>query len=358
MNASSSNDMSRCLIYGAYGYTGDLIARRAVKLGRRPILAGRSADKTARLAEELGLEHRVSPLDDPKALDAALEDIDVVVHCAGPFSVTSKPMVDACLRTGTHYLDITGEIPVFEACAARSDEAAAAGVMLMPGTGFDVVPTDCLAAHLKNRLPEATHLTLAFASVGGQTSHGTATTMVENLDQPNLVRRDGALVPVRLGKRRREIDFGRGPRSALGIPWGDVSTAYHSTGIPNIEVYMQAPRAAVAAAKIMGYLSGAPGTSFVQRRLKRRIDAGPAGPTESQRSRGFSLLFGEARSGERVVAARLRTPNGYTLTAHAALEIARRVLDGAAQPGFRTPAMVFGADFVLELDGTERTDVP
>jgi len=357
MSDTDDRELDRCLIYGAYGYTGDLIARRAATRGQRPILAGRSASKVEGLARELGMESRVFGLDDPAALDAGLEDVDVVVHCAGPFSRTSKPMVDACLRTGTHYLDITGEVSVFEACAARDAEAEAAGVMVMPGTGFDVVPTDCLAAHLSSRLPGATHLTLAFASVGGQTSHGTATTMVENLDQPNLVRRDGELVSVRTGKRRREIDFGRGPKPALGIPWGDVSTAFHSTGIKNIEVFTKVPKAAIAGARVMGVMAGAPGTGLVQRLLKKRIDAGPAGPTDAQRARAFSLIWGQARAGDAVVEARLRTPDGYTLTAHAALEIASRVLQGSVEPGFRTPSMVFGADFVLELDDTERTDV-
>lgn len=350
-------NLSRCLIYGAYGYTGELIARRAAAGGALPILAGRSASKVAALAEELGLPYRAFGLDDPPALDRGLADVDVVIHAAGPFSRTSEPMVDACLRTGTHYLDITGEIDVFEACAARGGEAERAGVMLMPGTGFDVVPSDCLANHLKRRLPEATHLVLAFTSVGGKTSHGTATTMVESLGRPNRVRRDGALTDVRLGELRREVDFGRGPVPTLSIPWGDVSTAYASTGIPNIEVYTAVPRSAQVGARVAGYLGGLLGSAPVRRRLQRRVDAGPAGPTDEQRARAFSLLWGEAREGTTKVQARLRCPEGYTLTAIASLAIAERVLEGDFAAGYRTPAMMYGADFILELEGTERTDL-
>ncbi|MCB9595355.1 MAG: saccharopine dehydrogenase NADP-binding domain-containing protein [Sandaracinaceae bacterium] len=350
-------DLSKCLIYGAYGYTGDLIARRAAEQGARPILAGRSATKLAPLVEELGLPQRVFGLDDPKALDAGLEGVDVVIHAAGPFSRTSKPMVDACLRTGTHYLDITGEIDVFEACAARDAEAQAAGVMVMPGVGFDVVPSDCLANYLGDRLPEATHLVLAFASMGGKTSHGTATTMVESLGRPNLVRRDGRITEVRLGKLRRDIDFGRGPQPTVSIPWGDVSTAYSSTGIPNIEVYTAVPRAAQVGARVVGFLGGLLASGPIQRIAQGRVDAGPAGPTDAQRARAHSVFFGEARAGARTVRARLRVPEGYTLTAMASLVIAERVLDGAWAAGYRTPAMMYGADFVLEFDGAERTDL-
>jgi short subunit dehydrogenase-like uncharacterized protein len=229
--------------------------------------------------------------------------------------------------------------------------------MLMPGTGFDVVPSDCLALHLKNRLPSATHLRLAFTSVGGGSSHGTALTAVEGLDKPNLVRRGGALVPVRTGQRTASIDFGRGHVPALGIPWGDVSTAWSSTRIPNIEVYMGLPRAAVVGAKIAGLFGGLLGSGPVKRAITSRIDRGPAGPTEAQRERAFSILVGEAKDGTTTVRTRLRSPEGYTLTARASLAIAERVLAGTFEPGYRTPATLLGADFILGFDGTERHDL-
>ncbi len=347
----------RCLVYGAYGYTGDLVARLAAKKGVRPILAGRSREPLEKLATELGLPFRAFGLDEASALDAGLADVDVVIHCAGPFSRTSRPMVEACLRTKTHYLDITGEIDVFEACAKRDAEARGRGVMLMPGTGFDVVPSDCLALHAKNRLPSATHLRLAFTSVGGGSSHGTALTAIEGLGRPNLVRKDGVIVPVRTGKLAASVDFGRGPRPVLGIPWGDVSTAGWSTKIPNIEVYMGVPGAAVAGAKMAGFLGGVLGSGVVQRALKRRIDAGPAGPTPEQRAKARSLLVAEARDATNVVSARLETPEGYTLTAEASLAIAEGVLAGKVEPGYHTPASLLGADYVLTIGGTKREDL-
>ncbi len=347
----------RCLIYGAYGYTGDLVARLARERQLSPILAGRSRESLERLAGELGMPWRAFGLDDPSALDAGLQDVDVVIHCAGPFSRTSRPMVDACIRTKTHYLDITGEVEVFEACAARNAEASNAGVMLMPGTGFDVVPSDCLAVHLKQRLPTATHLRLAFTSVGGSSSHGTALTVVEGLGKSNLVRRGGVLTPVRTGRLSASVDFGRGPRPTLGIPWGDVSTAWTSTHIPNIEVYMGVPRSAVVGAKLAGRLGGLLGAETVKRAMRRRIDRGPAGPTPEQRRSSFSLLVGEAHDATTSVSTHLRTPDGYTLTAHTSLAIAERVLRGTFEPGYRTPASLLGAELILAFEGTERSDL-
>lgn len=344
----------RCLVYGASGYTGELIAELAKTRGVAPILAGRSEAKVRPLAERLGMPVRVFGLDDPAEVDRALADVDVVIHAAGPFSRTSKPMVDACLRTKTHYLDITGEVDVFEACAARDAEAAKAGVMLMPGTGFDVVPSDCLARHVADRLPGATHLVLAIATIGGRPSHGTASTMVEAIDRPNLVRKDGELSPVRAGKLKRKFDFGRGPKAALGIPWGDVSTAYRSTKIPNIEVYMALPKSAMLGASVLGFAAKAIG-SGAKRFMQARIAEG--GPSAEERKSAYNVLIGEASRGEERKRSRLRVGEGYELTAATSLEIASRVLGGGAEPGYRTPAMLLGADFILEFEGTEREDL-
>jgi short subunit dehydrogenase-like uncharacterized protein len=351
-------DLARCLVYGAYGYTGELITRLAASRGLRPILAGRSRERVEALAKTHGMPWRAFGLDDAAALDRGLDGVGVVLHAAGPFSRTSRPMVDACLRAKAHYLDITGEIEVFESCAARDAEAVRAGVMLMPGTGFDVVPSDCLAVHLSQRLPDATHLTLAFTGVGGSSSRGTSTTMVEGLGKPSLVRREGVITPVRFGSRSCRVDFGKGPRPTLGIPWGDVSTAFWSTRIPNIEVFTGVPGAAVVGAKLVGLLGGAIGGGRIAKSLQARIDRGPAGPSDEQRAKAFSVLVGEARRGDTVVSARLRCAEGYTLTAETSLDIATRVLVGEVSPGFRTPATQYGPDFILGFAGSERTELP
>ncbi|HEU0053723.1 MAG TPA: saccharopine dehydrogenase NADP-binding domain-containing protein [Longimicrobium sp.] len=346
------------LLYGSYGYTGRLIATRALELGLRPLLAGRDAEKVRAHAADLGLDHHAFALDDAAALDAALRETPVVLHAAGPFSRTAKPMAQACLRTGTHYLDITGEMAVFEAMAAVGDKAREAGVMLLPGAGFDVVPTDCLAAHLKRRLPTATRLALAFQPVGGGISRGTATTMVENASRGGAVRRGGRIVPVPSAWRTRAVDFGRGPVSVTTIPWGDVSTAFHSTGIPDIEVYTRmgaGQRRGLVASRYLGWLIA---SGPVQRMLKGRIARGQPGPTDEQRARGRSLIWGEVEDGAgRRAVSRMTTPEGYTLTAMTSVEIVRKVLAGQAPAGFQTPSLAYGPDWILELEGVERVDV-
>jgi short subunit dehydrogenase-like uncharacterized protein len=345
------------MVYGANGYSGELIARRAVECGLRPVLAGRRAEPLAALASELGLQARAFALDQPAAVDRGLTDITVMLNCAGPFTRTAEPMASACLRARAHYLDITGEIEVFAALAGRDAEARAAGVMLLPGVGFDVVPTDCLAAHLHHRLPTATHLRLAFRP-GGQTSRGTALSMLEAAGRPGMVRRNGALTPVPPGHRTVVVDFGRGPTRAIAIPWGDVFTATVTTGIPNVEVYIGAPLVSRIALRGTRWLGPLLRSGPVQRFLAARIRAGAPGPSPEARLRGKSLVWGEVTDmqGRRAVS-RMVGPEAYELTRLSAVALAQRVLAGEAPAGFQTPARAYGRDLVLSLPAVKREDV-
>jgi short subunit dehydrogenase-like uncharacterized protein len=345
------------LIYGASGYTGALIARRAVERGLRPILAGRAAGPVERLAVELGLPHRVFPLDQPSLVDAGLDGVGVVLHGAGPFSSTSRPMADACLRRGAHYLDITGEGVVFAELAQRDAEAKAAGVMLLPGVGFDVVPSDGLAAHLARRLPGASRLTLAFKALG-QPSRGTTLTALEGLHLGGMIRRGGALTRVPAAWRTRAFDFGRGPVPCVSIAWGDVWTAWHTTGIPDIEVYMAASaamRAFLIGSRFIGPLLG---SRPVQRGLAAWVRSSLTGPDAGARARGRSLFYGEVEHADgRRAAARLIAPEGYAFTALAAVECAERTMAGPVRAGFLTPSLAFGPDLALAVEGVERLDL-
>ena len=343
------------LIYGANGYTGELITRYAVERGMRPILAGRNAIAIESLAKKNHLEYRIFSLDETARMDAALKEVDAVMHCAGPFSLTSRPMVEACLRNKKHYTDITGEIAVFESIARLDKQAQDAGIMIMPGVGFDVVPTDCLARHLKDRLPTATHLTLAFYGVG-RLSHGTQATMTMNVGQGGAIRKDGKITRVPSAWKTREIDFGDVTKLGVTIPWGDVATAYYSTGIPNIEVYTVVPAKQLKLIKLSRYLGWLLATARIQQRLQKQIPAG--GPSDEERSQGKTLLWGEASdpNGNRVES-RMTAPEGYTTTALTALNIMCKILGGNFTSGFQTPAKAYGADMILEIEGVTRQDL-
>lgn len=344
------------LIYGATGYTGKLTARTAKAQGLKPILAGRSEDKVKALATELGLEWRAFDLKETAKLDAALKDVAVVLHIAGPFSATSKPMADACIRHKTHYLDITGEIAVFESLAARDAEAKKAGIMLLPGVGFDVVPSDCLAAHVKRRLPDTQDLKMYIGGLG-KASRGTMKTMVEGIAKGTQVRRFDTLTTLD-GMNEDLCDFGQGPKPTMAVSWGDVSTAWHSTKIPNVEVHFEMTPEFKRMAKVPGIVKLFLGLPFMQTILKRQVDRAPEGPTDAERKSGYAVLIGVGRDAKgNTVRTRLRTPEGYSLTAQTGLAIAKRVLAGDFKPGFQTPSLAYGADFILGFDGVTREEL-
>jgi len=345
------------LIYGANGYTAQIITELAIKEGAQPILAGRSVQNIEPLAQVHQLSHRIFDLQNTAVAATALSDVGVVLNCAGPFTRTAQALAQACMTAGANYLDITGEIEVFESLVKMGPQARASGVMLMPGVGFDVVPSDCLAAHLKRRMPDAQSLTLAFQAIS-RPSHGTATTMVENLHRGGLIRRDGKLKSVPSAWSTRSIDFGKGPIETMSIPWGDVTTAWVSTSIPNIEVFMAAPMGMRMMTKATNLFVGVLGSKWVTRWLQKQVDAGPAGPTLAQRQRGASHLWGEVinDSGQRM-SSRLDTVEGYSLTALTAWDIAKRTLDGQGRAGFQTPSQVFGADYILNFAGSQRIDL-
>lgn len=336
------------MIYGANGYTGELIAREAKKRGMTPVLAGRNAEAVRALAAELGLQSRVFDLDAPQ-----LSGISLVLHCAGPFSRTSRPMVDACLAQGAHYLDITGEIPVFEAIMAHHDEAKSRGVTLLPGVGFDVVPTDCLASMLAAKMPAATELWLAFYARGSTLSRGTVRTMLDGIGEGGAIRRDGRIVHVPPAYDAQEIPFSCGKRTAMTIPWGDVSTAFHTTGIPDIRVYVAAHPKRIASArrwaKFMPLLARPPFKQIMGIFANRK-----QGPTPSMRQSGRTFLWGRVEDSEgNETTMTMSTPEPYALTVQSALAAVERINKERVQAGSFTPAKRFGAEFVLGLPGVE-----
>ena len=334
--------MPQWMIYGANGYTGELIAREAVRRGHKPILAGRTAGRIRSLARDLGLESRVFPVEQPQ-----LDGVSLVLHCAGPFMFTSGPMVAACLERGVHYLDITGEIVVFEAIMRRNDEAVRAGVTLLPGVGFDVVPTDCLAAMLKERLPSATELDLAFYPKGSDASRGTVKTMIEGLGKGGAIRRDGKITRVPSVYDVRTIPFSIGPRNAATIPWGDVSTAFYTTGIPNIRVYVAMSPAAVKQMRRIAWYE-----RFVPLRplkaILRVLANLRTGPGENARKHGRTYIWGRAADGTREVTMTMTTPESYAFTVLSAIAAVDRVL-ADPRPGAFTPSQLLGSQFVKTI---------
>lgn len=351
------------MIYGAYGYTGELIARQAVARGHRPLLAGRRREKLEALARELDLPSVSLSLDDADALREALARVDVVCHAAGPFVHTSAPMVEACLAAQTSYIDITGEIAALRSVFARHAEAERRGITLLPGAGFDVVPSDCLARYVADALPGATDLEIAFA-VLGRPSAGTAKASLEGASRGNFVRRAGELTAIAWGEGVHSVRFSDRSRAVLPIPWGDLETAYRSTRIPNITTCMAVPETAARLLSLahpvtrrvmpalMATLNAPRLRGVVLGAIERYVD----NPDAVARGAGRAYLWARASVGDgHAREAWLDTVDGYALTAESVVLALERVARDRPL-GALTPAQAFGPDFVLEIGGSVRHD--
>lgn len=340
--------MNTWLLYGAYGYTGQLIGDEAQRHGVSVIAAGRNAEKMAALTASWAQEKHVVSLGDRAALHRLLQEVDGVMHCAGPFEDTAAPMVEACLETGTHYLDITGEWQVFEALRRRDAEARDAGIVVLPGVGFDVVPTDCVAATLARACPDATALSLGFVGLGAL-SRGTALTALRGWGEGSLMRRNGRLVRIPAGSHTRQVEIAGRTRTLTAIPWGDISTAHHTTGIDTIAVYTEVPpvlrRLLRASTALPAWLRALlhPLAEVAVRTLVQ-------GPDAETRAAGASWVWGEVHRPDGTTrTARWTGPEGYTLTARTAVAAMQALETTDPAPGYHTPSTAFGPDFVASV---------
>ncbi len=349
-------ESQRIIIYGANGYSAKLIAEECMSRGIKPILAGRSEKKVAPVAKSMGLDYRAADVKDKSALNDLVLEADIFLNCAGPFVHTFRPIVESCIYNRTHYLDITGEYEVLEELYTYDDVAKEAKVMLLPAVGFDVVPTDCLAAMLNQEMPGATHLYLAFYGVKSQISHGTMNTIIENMDKGGAIRRDGEIVKVPTAHKTATIQFYREKKLCMCIPWGDLSTAYRSTGIPNIEVFTTTTERTLTMLKRVQSMGWLFRRDFIKRALQQQqMRFRKAGPNRKQRSRGSVFIWGQVVDAEgNKHTARINTPEGYQLTVLTSVKSLEKVLAGEVKYGFQTPSTAFGANFIMEIEGVQR----
>jgi len=350
--------MKKIMIYGCYGYTGKLIVDLAVKANLPILLAGRDEAKVKEMATAYNLPFQVFAAENETAVAAEIKGFGAVLNCAGPFARTAKAFILACIEEGVHYLDITGEYQVFELAATYNQKAKIAYVMLLPGVGFDVVPSDCLANHLKSLLPDATQLEMVLYTKGGQLSHGTAITVTENLGFQTMIRKGGKLVEVPNGQLMKTISLDGKQLQATAISWGDISTAFQSTHIPDITIYNALPPAVIKSMRFSNYIGFILKNGLVQRYLKNKIKQRPAGPNEEQRANAKTYIWGEVKNAKgETKTAYLQLPEGYTLTAVTAVEIAKQTIEGHFKTGFQTPATAYGKDFIMGFEGVKRVEV-
>ena len=329
--AASSSRAGSWMLYGAAGYTGTLLAEHARQHGHQPVLAGRSAPALTALAERLGLPCRELSLDDPAALTTALAGVHLVLNAAGPFLHTAAPLAEACLRAGVHYLDIGNELQVFRTLYDLDERARQAGVTIMPGVGFGVIATNCLARHVSDAVGGAAILEVATRAATAQQGPGVAATRQQNMPYGGWIRQAGHLQPCPLGSGTITITLPDGPCLIMPLPTGDLEAAFQATGAADITAYGAVP-------------SGpAPESTTPDP---------PADQRTAYRSFGWARATGPDGA---TTQAWLQTGESYAFTAAASIRAVEEALARSLSGAF-SPAAAFGADFVLTIPDTSRTD--
>ncbi len=338
------------MIYGANGYTGMLITELAVSKGMKPIIAGRNSNKITKIAEKYSLNSEVFSLDSIEVSAEKLNNIDIFLNCAGPFSKTAYVAMEACIRSKTNYLDITGEIDIYEKAHSLNKRARESKIVLCPGVGFDVIPTDCLSLLLKEKLPTATELNLAFCSKGGSLSPGTLKTSIESLAKKGKIRSNGKIISVPIGHKMNKIDFGDGPKTTISISWGDVFTAFYSSRIENVSVFYPLSSRSIKKLRISRKLMVLFSINFIQVFIKSLISLFCKGPSEFDRKSSKMIIWGEVKDkkNKRVVG-KFSIGNGYDVTAVGAIEAVHYLLKNSKYSGYFTPALLLGTSVLKKL---------
>ena len=337
------------MIYGANGFSAMLAIEESVKRGLKPVLAGRSP-AIEKIAQKFDLDFQIFSLSSVNEVASQIKGLTVVANCAGPFSETAETMIQACIQAKVHYIDITGEISVYDYANQCDREAVSANIVLCPGVGSDVIPTDCLAKYLKDECPDATHLKMGWHHTGSKASKGTAKTAAQGLFLGGKVRKNGKMVEVPLAYKEKVIDFGVGEYNTMTIPWGDVFTAYHSTGIPNIEFYYsRSPRSVKKIRRYRRFI-GLFNFKWVIKLLQHWIERNWKQPTNEIRKKGKSFFWGEVKNPNgKTVTARFSTGDGYNVTAVGVAVVAEYLLQHCDQKGYYTPSILMGKELVKKI---------
>jgi short subunit dehydrogenase-like uncharacterized protein len=338
---------NKLMVYGANGYSAQLIIEELISKNIKPVLAGRNASRIIPLADKFKCEYRIFDLDNDELIEKYLEDVHTLINCAGPFRKTAKDLMEACLQSKTNYLDITGEIPVFHLAFSLAAKAKERGVTFLPGVGFDIIPTDCVAKKLSEQMKDASELKLGFLNIGGGISRGTLLTTLEFLGGNGFIRKNSNVVESKIGAHT--INFTKNNFSFYGIsiPWGDVYTSYYSTGIPNVEIYLGLSRIVFILRNILLLAVKIFKTDFVKRIASNYVSKNLSGPPKNKRDSTETYVWGKVKNerGEMIETA-YRFMEGYNLTAKGAAEAAERVLKNSVPPGTFTPSLAFGSDFM------------
>lgn len=328
-------DKNKILIYGAAGFMGQLFLK-TIHGEKLDIVLGARDNFSSTYTLRLFL------LDNQTTIIENIKDVKLLINLAGPFKNTNKQLVEACIANGTHYIDIAGEVTELETVFAYDIKAKNANIMLMPGAGFGVVPTDIVANLAKDKLPDATHLKIAYITNGGA-SKGTLKSVLTDINKDGVILENDVFNKAMPAFKTFQFLVYNKEQEVVYNPWrADLFSAKISSGIQNIETYANFPSFIV---KMMhGKLLWL--RDFI---LKRLINLFPIGPSEQQLEKGFTICFAEVKNAKGEKAnAYIYGPEAYVFTANTLLAITKNIVANNFKSGFQTPN-IYGKELLKSI---------
>ncbi len=340
------------MLYGANGFTAGIMLPKLKVLSCKIILAGRNKEAIALIAKKYGYETRIFDLDHAQIVEKNLQDCGLLLNCAGPFTKTAWPLASACVKVRCHYFDITGELSVFQSLFSLNEAARAAKVSIIPGMGFDIVPSDCLAKMLAEQLPDASSIMIAISTKNTRASHGTMKTLFLNIGMMSLASRNGVgIEPVAKDDTHRNVTFNGRTIMCMRAPLADLFCTPKSTGIEHVDTYLAMPKQFERIVPIVNIVRNLAQRPALNKLFAKAIELLPNGPTAAQQQKGCAYIYGEARTNDnRIARAQLRTHEPYVYTGDALIKGAERFLREGLACGFQTPSLAFGSHFAVEVD--------
>jgi short subunit dehydrogenase-like uncharacterized protein len=340
---------ARIVVIGATGYTGRLVARELAGGDLPFLLTARSADRLARLADEIGgAATREVDVTDPASLRGALRRGDVVINCAGPFTHLGEPVVEACIQAGAHYVDTTGEQRFMKRVLDRFDEAAReAEVIVVNGMAFEYAIGDiaaALAAEGLARPLRSVDMIYAWGGGAAASSRGTRLSILQVLREGGYTYRDGRWEPQPTGAESRTVQLAGNTRSAVSFPAGEILTVPRHVPVQTVRAWMVMDRTTAAALPLAASLMPTV-IRLIEPVARWAVRRAPEGPTPEQRQASRFRIRADAvgADGEaRSVTVEGRDP--YGLTARIAAHGAQQVLQTSGEiAGVIAPAQVLRA---------------
>ncbi|KAL0078582.1 saccharopine dehydrogenase [Phycomyces blakesleeanus] len=386
------------VVFGATGFTGTYTAEYLLGIGDKTIrwaLGGRSLAKLEKVKERLikldesakALDLLIADTDDPLSLDTLLSKTRVIINLVGPFTKYGTPVVEACLRQKTHYVDITGEYTWIRQIIKRFHEKAEAeNIMIVPTCGFDSVPSDLgtfmVVEHLRKQHGLATEsvkmsVVDIFGGLAAGTIHSGLTVMSDrSITGPQSV--DPYLLSSSRGQAKPSLPWPHRDRDFHGLwqtffimsvvnekivmrswdiqhkrgkDYGRLFTYHETQSMP----FIQAMLFSVAFFVLLPLISLLTKSQFCLEKIQQMLPDSGTGPTPEERAKGYSsiefLATAETQPYEDPVQVRGIVKGfgdpGYSDTCRMVSESALCIIKSldtlpGKQGGILTPATAFG----------------